>query len=123
MQLYLALVLAAAVLACLVLLVSWRSREEEAPLPAGVLGSAVPAAPSRVEKAAQVPSLPPDLPRRRVTARQRIPADDPILSAMGLGSETPAPAPPAAKRAPRRPRAGKPSSGPGQDGGPGEKQD
>jgi hypothetical protein len=106
MGLYVALVLAAAVLACLVLLVSWRSRDDEPSTPVAVSPvdmSLHPAPRATTLAPGADPQL--EIPRRRITARQRIPADDPILSAMGLNSKVPAASGAAALRA-RRPTRG-----------------
>jgi hypothetical protein len=105
MGLYAALVLAAAVLACLVLLVSWRSRDEDPATAAAVtpLGTPVRSGPRGTTPGPDAGPQP-DVLHRRVTARQRVPADDPILSALGLDPKAPAASGAAALRARRTTR-------------------
>jgi hypothetical protein len=103
--LYAALVLAAGVLACLVLLVSWRSRDDERTTPVAVtpVGRLVRPGPGGTTPAPGAEPQP-DIPLRRITARQRIPADDPILTAMGLDPRAPASSGAAALKARRTTR-------------------
>jgi hypothetical protein len=104
MGLYAALVLAAAVLACLVLLVSWRSLDDD-PATAAVTPLDTPVRPGPRGTTPGPDARPqPDVLHRRVTARQRVPADDPILSALGLDPKAPAASGAAALRARRTTR-------------------